>query len=108
VAQIIPKLVRNQLLFREVNERLRETIGAFEGPLEFLCECSQEDCIETVGLALEEYERTRSHSNHFVVVAGHERIELERVVDQGQGYLLVEKTVGADAVVKADPRSQES
>jgi hypothetical protein len=108
VAQIIPKLVRNQLLFREVNERLRETIGAFEGPLEFLCECSQEDCIETVGLALEEYERIRSHSNLFVVVTGHERIELERVIDQGQGYLLVEKTVGADAVVKADPRSQES
>jgi hypothetical protein len=106
VGRIIPRLVRNQLLFREVNERLRETVGAFEGPLEFVCECSKDDCIDTVALALEEYERIRSHPNLFVVASGHEQLDLERVVDQGQGYVLVEKTVAADAVVKADPRAR--
>jgi hypothetical protein len=94
-------------LFREVNERLRETVGAFKGPLEFLCECSKEDCIETVGLDLEEYERIRSHPNLFVVASGHELPEVERVVDQGEGYLLVEKTVAAEVVIEADPRSRD-
>jgi hypothetical protein len=107
MSQLIPKLVGNQLLFREVNERLRETVAPFEGPLEFLCECSNGDCIETVGLDLDEYDRVRSHPNLFVIAAGHETLEVERVVDQGPGYILVE-TVGADAVVKADPRSHES
>jgi hypothetical protein len=105
---LIPKLVRNQVLFREVNERLRETVGSFEGPLEFLCECSMEDCIETVGLGLDEYERIRSHPNLFVVTPGHELPEVERVVDNGEGYLLVEKTVASEAVVKADPRAREA
>ena len=108
MSQLLPKLVKNQLLFREVNERLRETVGSFEGPLEFLCECSADDCIETVELRLDEYERIRAHSNLFVVSSGHERLEVERVVDQARDHLLVEKTVGAAAVVEADPRSRET
>jgi hypothetical protein len=94
------------MLFREVNERLRETVGSFDGPLEFVCECSNEDCIETVGVALEAYEDVRAHANLFIVASGHELLEVECVVDQGPGYLLVEKIVAADAVIKADPRSR--
>jgi Flp pilus assembly pilin Flp len=52
VSQLLPKQVRNQMLFREVNERLRETVGSFEERLEFVCECSNEDCIETIGVTL--------------------------------------------------------
>ena len=94
----IQRLVRSQILFREVNERVLESVGSLEGPLEFLCECSNEDCIETVALHLEEYEAIRSHPNLFVVTAGHEIPEVERVIDQGEGYVLVKKTVGADRV----------
>ena len=101
----VEQLVRSQILFREVNERLRETLDAFDGPIEFLCECSQEDCIETIPLALEEYERLRAHSNLFVVTPDHETLAVERVVDQGDSYLLVEKTVGVEEVTAADPRS---
>jgi hypothetical protein len=95
------------MLFREVNERLRETVGSFEGPLEFVCECSNEDCIETIGVTLGAYEDVRAHANLFIVAPGHEVLEVDRVVDQGPSYLLVEKIVAADAVAKADPRSRE-
>jgi hypothetical protein len=102
------RLVRNQILFREVNERIRETIGSFGGTTaEFLCECSNEDCIETIALDLEEYERIRSDANLFVVASGHERLEVDRIVDQGRGYVLVEKTAEVSRVIATDPRSPE-
>jgi hypothetical protein len=100
----LQRLVRSEILFREVNERVRETVGAFDGPLEFLCECSNEHCIDTVPLDLPEYERIRSHPNLFVVVPGHELPEVERIVDQGPDYLLVEKTADVEAVPRHDPR----
>jgi len=52
-----------------------------------------------------EYERIRAHPNLFLVVPGHEILEVDRVVDQGPGYVLVEKTVAVDEVIRADPRS---
>jgi hypothetical protein len=102
----IHRLVKSQILFREVNERVRETFGSFEGRLDFLCECSSDDCVETVGLDRDEYERIRAHPNLFLVAPGHEQLEVDRVVDQGNGYLLVEKIVAVDEVIAADPRSR--
>lgn len=107
MSQLVPPKVSNQLLFREVNERLRETIGSEQSPLDFLCECSSEDCIETISLSLEDYDRVRSHSNLFFVAPGHERLEVERIVDQEDGFLLVQNTVAADAVIRADPRQRK-
>jgi hypothetical protein len=107
MSQSVHQLVRNQILFREVNERLREIIGSHEGPTEFLCECSREDCIHTVTLALPEYERVRARPNLFLVAAGHELLDVERVVGQEDRYVLVEKTVDEGRVIRADPRSRE-
>jgi len=106
VSQEIERLVRNQILFREVNERVRETIDDTEGPVEFLCECSNEACIETAGLEMKEYDRIRAHPNLFLVVPGHELLDVDRVVGQGPGFLLVEKIVAVDEVIRADRRSR--
>jgi hypothetical protein len=105
VSRSVDRLVRNQILFREVNERIRETVGAVGTVAEFLCECSNEDCIESVMLDLKDYERIRSDANLFVVVPGHERLEVDRVVDQGHGYVLVQKTAEVASVIATDPRS---
>jgi hypothetical protein len=101
------RLIRSQILFREVNERVRETVDPTLEALEFLCECSNEDCTETVYLEVKAYEEIRAHPNLFLVAAGHENLEVDRVVDQGPGCVLVEKTVGANIVEAADPRSRE-
>jgi hypothetical protein len=103
----VQRLVRNQILFREVNERIRETIGSVGTVAEFLCECSNEECIESLVLDLKEYERIRSNPNLFVVAPGHERLEVDRVVDQGHSYVLVQKTAEVSKVIATDPRSPE-
>lgn len=99
------RLVRNQILFREVNERVREVLEGEEDSIEFLCECSNEDCIETLALSGAMYEHVRSHATFFVVAKGHERLEVERVVEEGPGFVLVEKLAGAEFVRETDPRS---
>ena len=101
----LPRLVKNQILFREVNERVRETLGREEGPLDFVCECGNEDCIDRVTLDVREYERVRSNVTLFLIATGHERLDVERVVDQGDGYLLIQETVDAGSAERADPRS---
>lgn len=107
MARTVDRLVRNQILFREVNERVREVVDRADDALEFLCECSNEDCTATIPLSGAAYEHVRSRANLFVVVEGHERLEVEHVVEERAGFVLVEKLVDADIVVQADPRRTE-
>jgi hypothetical protein len=97
----VERLVRNQLVFREVNDRIRELAERFEveGPLEFICECSREECTEKVSLAADEYNGVRSSPTLFVIVPGHETLKVERVVDVNERFMLVEKIKLTDEVV---------
>jgi hypothetical protein len=105
MARTVDRLVRNQILFREVNERVREVLDRTDDALEFLCECSNEDCTETIPLSGAMYEHVRSRGNTFVVVHGHQRPDVERVVEERPGFVLVEKFVDEDLVLKTDPRN---
>ena len=90
----LERLVRNQVLFREVNDRIREVtegLGIVNNT-DFVCECSQADCTDTVELDLEEYEGIRSTPTIFVIVSGHEVPEIENVIEANDRYMLVEKT----------------
>jgi hypothetical protein len=104
------KMGRNELLFRQVNERLRELGEGFSVVAEradFVCECADESCAEPIQLTLAEYERVRSDPRWFVVVRGHERPEIEFAAwDLGERLLVVQKTeeVGREAIAQ-DPRS---
>jgi aerobic-type carbon monoxide dehydrogenase small subunit (CoxS/CutS family) len=106
VSVSLERLARNQILFREVNERLREMLDESVGATEFLCECSNQACTETLALGLDEYEAVRASPNLFVVVRGHEIPTIERVVGEADNYKLVEKFVGAEDAVKSDPRAR--
>jgi hypothetical protein len=103
----LERRARNQILFREVNERLREVLDESVGATEFLCECSARDCTETVALQLSEYEEIRSNPNRFLVSPGHELLEIERVTFENGTYRVVEKIVEADYAIRTDPRSRE-
>lgn len=100
---------RNEALFREVNERIRETadrLGGSHYTHEFLCECFDSSCREHVRLTLDEYERVRSEGTRFVVAPGHLAPELEQVVDHGAAHVVVEKTGEAGLVAaELDPRA---
>jgi hypothetical protein len=101
------RIGRNEALFREVNERIREVAGRF-GPdrYDFLCECADPGCAARIRLALPDYERVRGDGRRFLVVAGHELPSVERVVAEGDGFVVVEKVEeAAEVAEELDPRS---
>ena len=100
VAVSLEQLVRNQVLLREVNERIAEVACGWTGnPPEFVCECSHDDCAEMVALTLPEYERIRSSPNLFMIAPGHETPGVDRVVEARHRSNLVEKTKHVELVL---------
>jgi len=96
MAASLERLVRSQMVLREVNERIADIFGATEDVFigedslpEFLCECSNGDCSETLSLSLLEYKGIRSSPNLFVLVPGHETPEVDRVVEAHATFSLV-------------------
>ena len=104
MTESLERLARNQTLFREVNERIETTVGTNDA-VEFVCECSDTECVATVELEVVDYERIRSNSTWFFVKINHDIPEIERVISQNGGYAVVEKIVAADYMEAADPRS---
>jgi hypothetical protein len=103
----VQRLAHNQILFREVNERIRDVVEARDGSTEFVCECSREDCRDTIELDLAMYEGVRAHPNRFLVKPGHEMLEIEQVAEKNRAFLLIEKIVEADYAVKHGPRARD-
>jgi hypothetical protein len=102
---------KNEALFREVNERIRDVSGELvvferDAQLQFVCECSEEGCNEPVVLTLPEYEGVRADSAHFIVAPGHVwEPKDEHVVKETESYVVVEKKGDAGEVAEEeDPR----
>jgi len=95
-----------------VNERIKETSLRLEAQdveqapryLEFLCECADPGCTETVEVTLEEYEEIRSESTHFVVRPGHENGAIEDAAWTSERFVVVEKEVAEEFLEATDPR----
>lgn len=91
------RFARNQRIFREVNERLREVADPSIALAQYVCECSHAECSETIELDLADYDAIRSTSNAFLISPGHEQLDRERVVeDANERFMLVEKVVLID------------
>jgi hypothetical protein len=97
----------NESLFREVNERIGELGELYDaGAVEFVCECGDADCAQRLTLTIGEYERVRASPDRFFLVPGHERLDVERVVEDNGSFVVVEKTGEAGAIAEdADPRA---
>ena len=103
------RLAENEALFRDINEQIQRAAGRFgeDGHVyEFLCECANRDCTLRLSLTRGEYERARGHPARFIVAAGHELPDIERVVEDLGEYRLVEKQdEAAELAAERDPRS---
>jgi hypothetical protein len=100
----------NEAVFREVNERisdLAEHFGLEDQPLDLVCECGDPNCVERISMTRSEYEKLRSDATHFAVHRGHEQPEVEDVIAERGGYLVVRKREGppADVARETDPRT---
>jgi hypothetical protein len=86
------RIGKTEALFRNVNEGIREASDRLESEVgDFICECGDSSCTEHIRVPLEEYERVREHPTHFVVRPGHVKGPIERVVEQGRHYSVIEK-----------------
>ena len=87
------RAARNEALFREVNEKVKDVaMQRFgESDSEFFCECSDHTCTRLVAMSLSEYERVRARGARFAIVVGHEDPAVERVVEQNERFAVVEK-----------------
>jgi hypothetical protein len=97
---------KNEALFREVNERIKElSLSQISDWSDVLCECSSRGCTKVIQVTIGEYEAVRAAGTRFAVSPGHEDPSLERVVDRTDRFFVVEK-LGAAGVEaeKLDPR----
>lgn len=102
------RVAENEATSRKVNEAIErgQWPGDEDSIAAFLCECTRVDCNRLLELTPSEYERVRAHPRRFLVLPGHEVVDVERVVEAQAGYLIVEKRDEAGRLAEAqDPRA---
>ena len=93
-----------QLLCRAVNEQIR-TLATDSTVVELVCECAKPGCWEVLTVSPGDYEEVRRFPTRFITLPGHASIELERIVADNGGFLVVEKLgSGAHLAIRTDPR----
>jgi hypothetical protein len=103
------RLAKNESLFREINERIDE-VARRAAPVDeeagFVCECAAMACTDRLPITLVDYEQARSEPTWFLVLPGHERPDVERIVRRLNGCLIVDKLGEAgEEAEERDPRS---
>ncbi len=95
---------RNEALFREVNEniaKLEERLPGVSETMPVICECARADCTTQIEISLAEYASVRRHPDRFIVAPSHQEPSVEHIVEEGCGYLVVEKEGVAAAAADA-------
>ena len=101
------RIAENESIFRLANERMadweeRQRQDAREL---YFCECGRAECREKVDLLRADYERVRSTSSDFLIVPGHEFLEVETIVESHDEWVRVRKNADVrEQVEAADPR----
>jgi len=91
----IRRVGENEALYRQVNEQVRginKGISTMTGSFDVLCECGTLECMEHISVTPQVYEQTRSESDHFIVLRGHEVDEIEHVIADHGSFYVIEKT----------------
>jgi hypothetical protein len=103
------RISRDEAFLRDVNDRIEEVSQAFskgdEDPgaakAEFLCECGNAQCRESLHMSVREYESIRRDRALLIVFPEHEDERVDEVVARFERYVVVRKH-GEEAAV-AEP-----
>lgn len=102
------RMAENELYFRKQNEKVVNRIKSHQktakeegvkdidiedNNLQFICECSDNDCRKRITMKAKEWTNIHSKDDIFIVYPGHVVDSLEKVIDKKKGYDVVEKFI---------------
>jgi hypothetical protein len=104
------RIGQNEAIFRNVNEQIEginKALSDLTQTMDVICECGDINCADRLMVTVPAYERVRSDATLFVVLPGHEQLDVEEVVDVRDSYNVVRKKDPAARRVaeETDPRS---
>jgi hypothetical protein len=98
------RIAKNETVLRATNremERADQAEGATLGELiEVLCECGRQGCGGVITMTVADYDAAHSQADRFVVLRGHESTEIEKVVEERAGYVVVDKIGEAEDIAE--------
>lgn len=99
--------IENEMIFRRANEQVTDGLDELDAmhieddniellrkedlALEFICECSDENCKERVQMKLSTYQMIHVDRKCFVIRVGHQVEAIEEIVSTGPDYSVVRK-----------------
>jgi anti-anti-sigma factor len=93
------RIVKNEQEFRDYNNRRlqAEDVAATDTQelLPFVCECGDQDCIETLAITAAQFTEAHAAPNLFLVKPGHVYPDVERIIAEQSTYAVVEKYTSA-------------
>lgn len=100
------RLALNETIFRRANEDIRTTGERLQHDFQaFMCECADINCDKQIPVPADKYQEVRSDPTHFLVAPGHEDPEIERVLEEHEGFNVIEKIGPGRDVAERDPLS---
>ncbi len=101
--------VENEMIFRRRNEKVGDDLSALDAMLiddgnrvlvhdedlvlQFMCECSDENCTTRIPMPLSEYQEIHTDRDTFVVLPNHQVEAIEKVHKVTKNYSVVKKNV---------------
>lgn len=99
--------IENEMIFRRANEKVSEELQELKAqlikddhpeaavtediPIHFLCECSDEDCVERIPIKLSEFQKIHKNRKAFIIKPKHQVEQIEEVISVDELYSVVEK-----------------
>jgi hypothetical protein len=103
------RAARNEELVREVNRQIEEGTSLHEvtSSMPLHCECARPGCVEKIDVEPRTYQPILDQRYRFIVAHGHVQPEIERVVEEQEAFVVVEKIGEARKKIDADhPQSR--
>jgi hypothetical protein len=100
------RIAKNETVFRAVNREIEhagQESGGTGQLIEVLCECGRQGCDGVITMTVADYDGVHSQADRFAVLEGHESPEIEKVVEERAGYLVVDKFGEAEDIVEEEP-----
>jgi len=98
------RIAKNETVFRAANREIeqadKEAGGGPDHVIEVLCECGREGCDGVITLTVADYDGVHSQADRFVVLRGHESPEIEKVVEERGGYVVIDKFGAAEDIAE--------